>query len=226
MKVPNPAKISPLYILVVLVVLLVAAVPSYYFYDKYQQAQLLLKNPQAAAKKEIQSVVARVGRLMDLPTGEDPTLATVSDREKLKDQVFFAKAQNGDKVLIYPNAKKAILYRPSVDRIIEVAPVNLNANQTSGAQQQQGAKVVINNGTGVSGLANKMETQLKAKVSNLEIVSKGNAAKGGYKKTVVVDVSGTRKDLAAQIAQTVNGDVSDLPVGEAKPTADLLIIIG
>lgn len=47
------------------------------------------------------------------------------DPEKLRDQPFFANAQRGDKVLIYANAKKAILYNPPSNKIIEVAPVNI-----------------------------------------------------------------------------------------------------
>ena len=56
-------------------------------------------------------------------------MATVSDLEKLKDQPFFAKAKIGDKVLIYTDAKKAILYDPVNDKIVEVAPINIgNSN--------------------------------------------------------------------------------------------------
>ena len=62
---------------------------------------------------------------MVLPKDETPTLATVSDPEKLKDQRFFVNAVKGDKVLVYSLAKKAILYSPSLDKIIEVAPVNV-----------------------------------------------------------------------------------------------------
>ena len=57
--------------------------------------------------------------------GEDPTVATVVDPERLRDQPFFANAKQGDKVLIYTNAKKAILYSPESNKIIEVAPVNI-----------------------------------------------------------------------------------------------------
>ena len=59
----------------------------------------------------------------DIENGE-PTLVTVQDVTKLQDQEFFEKAQNGDKVLIYEQAKKAYLYRPSTNRVINVAPVS------------------------------------------------------------------------------------------------------
>ena len=85
-------------------------------------------DPGAAAQKEIKKLTSLIGGFMELPEGEQPTLATVADQEKLKGQDFFSHAENGDKLLIYPKAKKAILYRPSTGKIIEVT------NLTSGSQ--------------------------------------------------------------------------------------------
>lgn len=78
--------------------------------------------------KELQKTIKSVSRLIILPENEQPTLATVSDASKLKDQPFFIKATTGDKVLIYPNSKKAILYSPSLDKIVEVSSLNLSPN--------------------------------------------------------------------------------------------------
>lgn len=114
-----------LWIIVLVILLIIAALPSYYFYHQYKQAENLLQNPAASSNAEAKQLVAEVGKLMLLPTNEQPTIATVSDITKLADQPFFANAQNGDKVLIYTQSKKAILYRESINKIIEVAPVNL-----------------------------------------------------------------------------------------------------
>lgn len=65
-----------------------------------------------------------IGRHYVLPTDEEPALATVEDKTKIKSE-FFRSAENGDKLLVYKNAKKVILYRPSTDRIIEVGPVSI-----------------------------------------------------------------------------------------------------
>ncbi len=89
-----------------------------YFYQK------ATADPQKSAQNELQETITAVGKLMVLPTGETPTIATVSDPEKLKDQPFFARAQKGDKVLVYTTSQKAILYSPSLNKIVEVAPVN------------------------------------------------------------------------------------------------------
>jgi hypothetical protein len=106
-----------------------ALIPSYYFYNKYQQTNKLLKNPQQAAKQEVASTVAKLGMLMDLPKDDTPTIATVTDRNKLKEQPFFARAANGDKVVLYIKAKKAILFREKDNKIIEVAPINIQKQQ-------------------------------------------------------------------------------------------------
>lgn len=94
----------------------------------YYQVVQLKANPQNIAAKETKEITAKAGKLVVLPADETPTIATVSDPEALKDQAFFANAQKGDKVLIYTNAKKAILYSVSMDKIIDVAPLNIGTS--------------------------------------------------------------------------------------------------
>ncbi len=108
--------------LVLLAVALVGAGSAYYFYNQFEQ---LKQNPQALTDKENATLVAKLGQLMVLPENEQPTIATVADPSKLKDQPFFAKAKTGDRVFIYTNAKKAILYDEEGNRIVEVAPINI-----------------------------------------------------------------------------------------------------
>ena len=89
------------------------------------QLNTLKTNPQKVAEEEISSVVAKVSELMVLPEGETPNMLTVTDPAQLKDQPFFAKAEAGDKVLIYTTAQKAILYSVGKGKILEVAPLNI-----------------------------------------------------------------------------------------------------
>lgn len=104
------------------IIAVLAVVLAVYF---YLQVRDLKKNPNVVAQQEVTSLVAKVGRLVVLPEGETPTVATVSDPEALKDQVFFKNAVKGDKVLIYAESKKAFLYSVSLDKIIDVAPLNI-----------------------------------------------------------------------------------------------------
>jgi hypothetical protein len=75
----------------------------------------------------MKSLVADVGEHMLLPENETPTLATVSDLHALEGQMFFRNAAVGDKVLMYLVSQQAILYRPSIDKIIEVGPITGSA---------------------------------------------------------------------------------------------------
>jgi len=82
--------------------------------------------PVDAGAAEVKSLVKAVSRLMVLPEGETPTVATVTDLEQLRDQPFFAKAKVGDRVLIYTGARKVILYDPLANKIVEVANINID----------------------------------------------------------------------------------------------------
>lgn len=122
---------SRFLIAVLATVAVVALAGGIYFYMQYQTTQRLLKNSTATGQQQVDAVVAKVGRLIELPSNESPTLATVADVTKLQGQPFFANAKNGFKVLIYTKAKKAILYDPFSDKIVEVAPVNIGNDQAT-----------------------------------------------------------------------------------------------
>ncbi len=87
---------------------------SYYFYTRYDA----LADREAEAKR----LVRAVGAHIILPDTEAPTIATVTDPKALEGQEFFVRAEAGDKVLVYPEWKKAILYRPNQDILVEVGP--------------------------------------------------------------------------------------------------------
>ncbi len=95
-----------------------------YFYVQYQVAQYLLTNPTAKTQIEIQQTINKVSRLIVLPD-ETPTIATVTDINKLHGQSFFLHAKNGDKVLLFQQAKEAILYDPDIDKLVNVGPINV-----------------------------------------------------------------------------------------------------
>lgn len=119
-------KIGILIGVIVLILGLIVG-PSYYFYSKYQRAQLLLKNPNQAAQEQKRAILDKVAKLIDLPNDEDPTLATISDKDKLANQPFFSKAKNGDIVIIYTNTRKAIIYDPLANKIIDVSAISIGS---------------------------------------------------------------------------------------------------
>lgn len=210
------------FILLLLVAITSMAVfGAVYFYMEYQK---VLKNPEIITKQETEWLVEKVDKLMVVPTGEIPSTATVLEKDKLKDQEFFKNSENGDKILIYSKAKKAILYRPSTNKIIEVMPLVVDETKQEGVVQT--LKISLYNGSNTSGLTNSVESSLKEKVQNIEIVKKESAVKSDYKKTIVVDNTGANQVRAKEIADAIGGEVGALPSGEQKDSADIQIILG
>lgn len=115
-------------IAILALLLLISAAGMGYFYAQYQDVK---NDPQKVTQAEITEITEKAGRLISLPKDEQPTLATVNDTEKLQGQPFFSEAQDGDKLLIYPEAKKAFIYRPSENIIVNVGPIVLNADDQS-----------------------------------------------------------------------------------------------
>lgn len=220
----------PKLVLGISIVAIIAVAGAGYFYYQYQKTQqelLSLKSdsidPQKSKQEEIAKLVAEVSELIELPLDEEPTVATVTDVEKLKDQLFFAKAKNGDKVLIYPNAKKAILYNAEQKKVIDIAPINIGSDSAKTVQ----GKIALRNGTTVSGLAAKMESSIKAQYPGVVVESKDNAQKSDYTQTLVIPLSDLGKVLSANLTKILQATVGELPSGEKKPSGvDLLIIIG
>lgn len=222
-----------------------------YFYWQYRKAT---NNPNVVAQDEVKNITEKISKFMELPA-EGAILATVADKEKLKDQVFFSNAQNGDKVLIFSKAQKAILFRPSTGRVIEtsslsnsVAPVSSENTQDVNAPVTEQVTTPTQNETPVSNDQTSQEIKTeKIKVAiyngtntaglanaiaqkissldNIEVANKTNA-KGNYTKNIVIDLSGKNTDIVQKIAQVIGGDVEDLPEDEKKPDADILIIGG
>lgn len=122
LKLSNKRFLRPLIALII-VGLLVFFV---YEYAHTKNQLEKLSNPKTATESATQQLVDSVGKLVQLPANETPTIATVNDAAKLKNQAFFANAQDGDKVLIYSKSGRAVLYRPSTNRVIEYSTVNLS----------------------------------------------------------------------------------------------------
>jgi hypothetical protein len=243
--VGNQLKFLP----IILVVSLLGLVGTGYFYFQYRSIQAQLSNPKEAVKADNKVLVAKVSRHILLPTSEDPQIVTISDKDKLSNQAFFQNAKNGDKVLIYNAAKKAILYDPVSDKILEVAPVNGSAagptptisntasvlattSTPSNTEVKTQLKIGIYNGTNTSGQTAIVEKLLQDKGITFETVTKDNTKKKEYDSTYVVDISGKNKDEASKIAAAVAGSVASLPTGEESLTSsngtlmDIIVIIG
>lgn len=83
-----------------------------------------LQGNNEANQEKARDVVRRVEELMDIDTSVEPTVATIVDVQKLRESnSFYDKAENGDFLIV--TQTRAILYRESTDRILDVVPVQI-----------------------------------------------------------------------------------------------------
>lgn len=197
------------------------------FYDLYRFYEAKVPKSDKEVEKETTEIVAQLSKIMQVPS-EKPVIATVKDKDALKaQQTFFAQAENGDKLVVFQTARKAILYRPSSGKIIESGPLLVSPeNQGTGQQQVQSVKVVLYNGTKQAGLAKTVEENLKKAAGPLVQTSVDTAKSTNYTETLVVDLTGKNTQSVDEVAKFLNGKVGTLPQGEVKPDADILVIVG
>ncbi len=118
----------------IIVLFVVLAIGFGYYFIQYKK---LTKDPNAEAKAKTEAAVKAIGALAIIPNDPNTVLANVTDVTKLKGQSFFNDAQNGDEILIFPAAMRAVLYRPSVNKIVNIGPLAStppSSTDTAGAQ--------------------------------------------------------------------------------------------
>lgn len=139
----NEHKKSRLSVLIPWLLFIIALAAAGYF--GYQLYAVKGAASQVSPQDETAKIINEVGKLIVLPQGETPTIATVSDLSKLQGQPFFTNAKVGDIVLIYAKAQKAILYDPMANKIIELAPVysgtNVNSASSTAASSTSSANI-------------------------------------------------------------------------------------
>ncbi|MBM3231534.1 hypothetical protein FJZ28_04400 [Candidatus Peregrinibacteria bacterium] len=87
------------------------------------------KQNQEAAKK----IITQLGKLIDLPTNIEPTVATIVDVDALrKKNPFYNKAENGDHLVV--TTERAILFSSKKNKILDVVPVQLEPVGQQAAQ--------------------------------------------------------------------------------------------
>lgn len=124
-------------LIICLVLILVGLVYANYIFTNQHKSKVSLTNDKIpdliinpkkdnlSDKGEITSLLDKVNNLIELPYDEEPSIATVTNIDKLKDQPFFSRAKNGDRVIIYTQSKKAIIYRPSTNKLVEAGSVDI-----------------------------------------------------------------------------------------------------
>ena len=103
--------------LIVVLVLCVGWLGTAYFYHQYNS---LRNDPQISAQLRAAQTIAELSSVIELPQNELPSFATVTDPSLLSGDVFFENAAIGDVLVVYTQARKVYLYRPSIKKVINV----------------------------------------------------------------------------------------------------------
>lgn len=159
-----------------------------------------------------QDLIRTVSRLAVVPKDEVPSVTTVVDTNKVN-QEFLRSAQKGDKVLLYFQEGRAVVYRPSTKQIVNMGPL-----------ETPKPRVFLRDGTGTSNL-DAMADRVAATNEYL-FASRDSSPVRNYAKTVVVDLTGNRPDVAQRLARLLGVSVVTLPESEGKPDGDVLVIVG
>ena len=86
----------------------------------------IYKSEQAKHEKEVESentlMLEKISKLLNVPE-EKPIVSTVNSNEDFANAPNFKSAEKGDKLFFWVSANQAILYRPSTNQVLDVAPV-------------------------------------------------------------------------------------------------------
>ncbi|GMU74276.1 MAG: hypothetical protein AMXMBFR44_4730 [Candidatus Campbellbacteria bacterium] len=114
-------------ILITLGVVIILLVAGFFMFKNKDAAEpetsVDIQEGQTLTDEDVQEIIQMVGRHIQLPD-EMPEVGVVTDIEILRStQPFYANAENGNVLLLYPSISRAILFDPDQDVIINVGPI-------------------------------------------------------------------------------------------------------
>ncbi|HSX35791.1 MAG TPA: hypothetical protein VLH84_02545 [Patescibacteria group bacterium] len=173
-------------------------------------------------KKELTRVKAQVGALMILPTDEEPTLASVTDKAKLTNLFLKSKAENGDKVLIYVKNHTVIIYRPGVNKIAAVGTVTSDP----ALPEAKGATITVMDGADDPAKTQAVIANIQAAYPDLKVTDGGMSNRHDFPTTIVIDNTNQKDNLVDALAKITSGKRGVVPLSEGTASTDLEIIVG
>ncbi len=221
--------------LVVLVLALMTVIATYLFLETDElstkvgslQQQLTSAEQKSKGVDDTKIILAKVSKHILIKDTSKPLLAEIADVDQVKKQnpVFYKDAQNGDKLLIVDG--KAILYRPSTDMIINVAPVSKNNQPTDKTKEKKislkSVKIAVLNGTNNVNAIDEFLKKLDKDFTEVNVKSRG-VAPTDYTVSVVYDRS--NKGAGKVIAEKLGIAYSNKVPNSIKSDADVVIVLG
>lgn len=218
-----------------LVVSLVAFGWSFYNYQSIKKEVAILKDPQLASElsqKETAELIAKLSKLMVVPADKDPVVAVINDVEMLAaTQDFYVPAHNGDKLIMFQDSRKAVIYDEDDNRIVNVGPIYFDngdgATSTDPAVVSDRLNIELRNGSSASGTAISLRDRLQANYA-FNVIKMAKANKTDYSGFILVDkTNGSKNSLVESLQKELGATVvKEVPTGESNTVAEILIIAG
>ncbi|MFI5271183.1 MAG: LytR C-terminal domain-containing protein [Candidatus Saccharimonadales bacterium] len=174
-------------------------------------------------QKSLNQVVSLVGRHIVLPTGETPTLATITGHDKLDhSSILYSKGKDGDRVLIYVQAGLVYIYRPSIDRIVAVGPVSVD----QGIPESKNASITIEDSTNRPTIAQQVKDKVQTAYPYSKVSIGSGTNKPNFPSTLIIDNTNNKDNLVNDLTSLLNAKRGVVPLSEDKLSSDMEIIIG
>lgn len=181
----NKKKLSQIITVLVVILIIIAILLIILWQTGYLETFKIAREIQKQQNlvEDDAKVLNQLMQIIDLPKDVVPTMAIVKDAEKLKQNqpVFFAKAKDGDRLIIYPDM--AILFDAKANKILHIGPVNFG-QVTIGT-----VSFALYNGTGDENKLSQFEEKLITTFNNVKVNVRENAT-AEYDETLVIDLIG------------------------------------
>jgi len=184
-------------------------------------------------KSQEVELLDKVQTLAMVPLSETPSLVAVADAANLQLDPLFANTQNGDVLLVYQQARLAILYRPSVEKLVNMA--NISSGETKGVAVAPtetigstsavlSPKVAIYFASGSAQLRVDTRRLIATQLKGAQIVKEINA-QGDYSDNIVSDLKGNQGEAVNALVSTLKATKGKIPSTEQETLADIAVII-
>ncbi len=121
----RPHILFPILIVVLVALVVISDVQRRQAQVQVRDLTQLMQQGGEESREQARTIVEKVRTHMVIDDGSEPTVAAIVDVAVLREKnAFYNKAENGDFLVVTPT--RAILYRASEDRILDVVPVELN----------------------------------------------------------------------------------------------------
>lgn len=224
---------SNILLISLLVLALGAFAWSFFNYQSVKKEVEVLKDPSLAQRlneEQTQELLKKVGKILVLPQEKNPVVAIINDVELLaSNQDFYKDAHDGDKLIIYQNSRKAIIFDEDNNRVVNVGPVFYNnADGTSQPPTTQTDRITIDlrNGSSQPNATVPVRDNLSTNYAfNVTRLSK--AANSNYSGITIVDLSEGKASYVEQLQKALSATVvQSLPEGETSASTEVVVIVG